>query len=347
MYNDEGVSTQSSVDAMNLNVTIKNKKPTLLDKDRHLKYIIKQMNKPLNIAYSALIPWVGAWMANALYVILGRDQFYDGTHEEVEKLDKIATQIINLQGPGTGISAGPGHMPNLGSTYAGVVLLKILNRMDQIDKAGIVQFIKEMRVPNGFTMYADGEIDPRSIYCAVATYSILHSEDIQQENQHNPLESEEGKSIFSGIDTILCSLQTYEGGFAASPGEEAHGGYTYCAMAGLKILQRPIPNTDILKRWLLERQDVINNGFNGRTNKGSDSCYNFWVGACYKMLGLGIRSYEGLAQYTLSNCQEEEGGIKNIPESHPDIYHTAYALIGLYIINETDFNYHLGLPVAA
>lgn len=31
--------------------------------------------------------------------------------------------------------------------------------------------------------------------------------------------------------------QTYEGGFGGVPGVEAHGGYSYCALAALDILQ--------------------------------------------------------------------------------------------------------------
>lgn len=47
-----------------------------------------------------------------------------------------------------------------------------------------------------------------------------------------------------GIQDLLCShsyprCQTYEGGFGAEPGNEAHGGYTFCALACLVILGRP------------------------------------------------------------------------------------------------------------
>ncbi|KAI5190541.1 protein farnesyltransferase subunit beta [Nematocida minor] len=346
MYSDEGKPTKTSIDALHLNSTIKNKCNTLLNKESHLKYIIKQMNKVLPIDYSMLIPWVGAWMSNGLYVILGREAFYSSLASgEIHKLHKIANQIINLQGKGTGVSGGEGQLPNLGNTYAALVLLRTLNRLDEIDKKGVISFIKEMKVEAGFTMYKDGEVDPRSIYCAVASYSILFSEEIKTKSQFNPLQTEEGKEIFSELPEIVGNLQTYEGGFAASPGEEAHGGYTYCAIAALKILESEIPNENLLKKWLLDRQDAITHGFNGRTNKGVDSCYNFWVGACFKMIGLPIYSDEGLVRYTLSNCQDENGGVKNIPESRPDIYHTAYALLGLYIINESDFNCILGLPV--
>lgn len=345
MYSDEGIPTRTSVDAIRLNSTITNKSRNLLNKESHLKYIIKQMEKPLPLAYSMLIPWVSSWISNALFVILGREEFYKKLADgEIRKLHKIANQVINLQETGSGISGGDGMHPNLGNTYAGVVLLRTLNRLDEIDKKGIINFIREMKVKNGFMMYRDGEVDPRSIYCAVATYSILFSDEIRTNTQFNPLTTEEGKFLFSEIPEIIYNLQTYEGGFSATPGEEAHGGYTFCCLATLKILDKKLPEEENLKRWLEDRQDEITNGFNGRTNKGVDSCYNFWIGACFKIVKIPIYSSEGLVRYTLSNCQEETGGIKNIPESKPDIYHTAYALLGLYIINETDFNYLLGLP---
>ena len=35
---------------------------------------------------------------------------------------------------------------------------------------------------------------------------------------------------------VVCSCQTYEGGFSGVPWSEAHGGYTFCAVASLAIL---------------------------------------------------------------------------------------------------------------
>ena len=37
--------------------------------------------------------------------------------------------------------------------------------------------------------------------------------------------------------TYRC--QTYEGGFAGFPGQEAHGGYSFCGLAALVILNKP------------------------------------------------------------------------------------------------------------
>ena len=33
-------------------------------------------------------------------------------------------------------------------------------------------------------------------------------------------------------------MQTYEGGIGAEPGAEAHGGYTFCGLAALMLIDR-------------------------------------------------------------------------------------------------------------
>ncbi len=38
-----------------------------------------------------------------------------------------------------------------------------------------------------------------------------------------------------------ASIQTHEGGLGGEPGNEAHGGYTYCGLAALCILNRTAP----------------------------------------------------------------------------------------------------------
>ena len=46
-----------------------------------------------------------------------------------------------------------------------------------------------------------------------------------------------GGSCFFLFYTDRC--QTYEGGFAGFPGQEAHGGYSFCGLATLVILNKP------------------------------------------------------------------------------------------------------------
>ena len=44
------------------------------------------------------------------------------------------------------------------------------------------------------------------------------------------------KELFEGTAQWLLKWQTYEGGFAGCPNQEAHGGYTFCALAALTLL---------------------------------------------------------------------------------------------------------------
>ncbi len=43
--------------------------------------------------------------------------------------------------------------------------------------------------------------------------------------------------LFQNTDRWLMSCQTYEGGFSAVPGTEAHGGYTFCGFAAAVLLK--------------------------------------------------------------------------------------------------------------
>jgi len=39
-----------------------------------------------------------------------------------------------------------------------------------------------------------------------------------------------------GVNAPLTPAQTYEGGMGGEPGNEAHGGYTYCGLASLMLI---------------------------------------------------------------------------------------------------------------
>lgn len=339
------METRTSKDTLRFNAQVENQPLAVLNRDSHLDYLLRQLDKPHNLSLSPLLPWLASWLANGLFVLLGPEQFAEElSRGRLMRLHQIADQIIELQT--TGITGGKGQLPTLGNTYAGLVFLKTVNRLGEIDKNQVVAFIRQMKTESGFMMHEDGEADIRAIYCAVAAYSLLYSTSLTVNTQANPLATPEGRSLFAHVDQLVRRAQTYEGGFGGRPGEEAHGGYTYCAVAILRLLEQPVPNQQLLEEWLSARQDSFSHGFNGRTNKLVDSCYNFWVGACFKMLDLTNYSPKDLVTYTLSNCQSKEGGCQSSAQMPPDVYHTAYALLGLYILEGTAFNYVLGVPLS-
>ncbi len=54
------------------------------------------------------------------------------------------------------------------------------------------------------------------------------------------------------------------------PGNEAHGGYSFCGLAALLLVGAEAPRAlDLprLLRWAAQRQGWVEGGFNGRTNK--------------------------------------------------------------------------------
>jgi hypothetical protein len=76
---------------------------------------------------------------------------------------------------------------------------------------------------------------------------------------------------------IFRRCQTYEGGFGGFPGMEAHGGYTFCAVAVLILLNREkLMDSDRLLRWLSFRQMSLEGGFAVRSFR------------CIVDLGVGI-----------------------------------------------------------
>ena len=120
--------------------------------------------------------------------------------------------------------------------------------------------------------------------------------------------------LVNGTAAFIASCQTYEGGFSSASHPhisggilaaqrpslgEAHGGYTFCALASWVLLQPYIsadedaPQVDLrrLLRWLVHMQglEVELGGFKGRTNKLVDGCYSWWVGGAFSLLeALGL-----------------------------------------------------------
>jgi len=194
----------------------------------------------------------------------------------------------------------------------------------------------------------------RGTYCALVVASLL-----------NILTPE----LMKGTPEYIARCQTYEGGISGEPGNEAHGGYTYCGVASLALLNRfdaiDIPR---LLNWLVNAQLTVEGGFQGRTNKLVDGCYSFWQGASFIILDnfcfnnsefiidemerknvVEIQDNRGifndnnnifgglyfdqiaLQEYILACCQDNEGGFHDKPGVRNDYYHTCYCLSGLSI----------------
>ena len=195
-----------------------------------------------------------------------------------------------------------------------------------------------------FAVTADGESDTRGTYTVLAAASAL--------GVLTP-------ALRAGCAAFLAACQGAEGGFGGEPGNEAHGGYTYCALAALDILRRSEGgggglaaqgvDAAALQHWLARRQMASEGGFSGRCNKLVDACYSFWLGASCVLAARGSSGggggglsaapaapapAPGPAQlYILAAAQLPggRGGCRDKPGKAPDFYHTCYALAGLSV----------------
>jgi len=220
-----------------------------------------------------------------------------------------------------------------------------------------------------YRMHHDGEVDCRATYTMLAVAVLL--------NINSPL-------LFSARTAdFVASCQTYEGGFGGEPHSEAHGGYTFCAIAALKLLEekrlsiapasvsgdleserRVEIDRAALRAWIARRQMSYEGGFAGRCNKLVDGCYSFWQGGAMAVLDIWSNGSEGedsrtdgifddlcfdrekLQRYILLCAQDVNGGLRDKPSKPRDFYHSCYNLSGLSVTQHCLSN-SLGDSVAA
>lgn len=188
--------------------------------------------------------------------------------------------------------------------------------------------------------------DCRGAYCSLTIIALLNL----------PLElPADSPARKAGLQTFTDKLgdwisrcQSFEGGIAGAPGNEAHGAYAFCGLACLSIIGRPSEvfpkyvDVDSLVSCLSSLQRAPYGGFAGRTNKLVDGCYSHWAGGCWALLDAALQSTpasagatqdlwsrEGLVRYVLSCAQHEKAGLRDKPGKSSDAYHSCYNLAGL------------------
>ncbi|SCV04361.1 LANO_0G09736g1_1 [Lachancea nothofagi CBS 11611] len=304
--------------------------PTLL-KEFHKSYLDYSFNNALPRQMKALDasqPWILYWIACSLR-LMNREWLGEDIQRRIcKKLFKASLE----NGPFCG---GFGQDPHLVCTYAAINALALCDNVDgcwdQINRQGIYKWLLALKSDNGGfrTGLVVGECDTRTTYCALSVAAML---DILT------------PELCQGVEQFLLRCQTYEGGFGACPQEdEAHGGYTFCAVAGLAILESVEKcNISMLSEWCSARQTAEEKGLSGRSNKLVDGCYSYWVGAVNTILETqGYSSCidkPALQEYILKCCQStERPGLRDKPGKSPDYYHTTYVLMGLSL-TEHSFN---------
>lgn len=319
---------------------------SVLDRKEHVKQLINGLTKQLPTEYTSLVPqqtWTVYWITHSLALLEQQQQLSTVTQDVIQMLKDCAH-------PDGGYGGGPGQIAHLATTYAAVNALITLGddlALESIDRLKLLAFLHRLKQADGsFAMHEDGEIDSRATYCALSTLRVLNISDL---------------ILLENVADWILSCQTYEGGFGATPGNEAHGGYTFCCVASLCLMnQLKRANIPSLLRWLANRQLEADGGFCGRSNKLVDSCYSYWQGAVFPLLhsylknphehGFKTTSPSGetemnpiedsllngwlfdcsaLQEYILNKCQVKGGLLRDKPGAAPDFYHTCYALSGL------------------
>ncbi|KAJ7641342.1 terpenoid cyclases/protein prenyltransferase alpha-alpha toroid [Roridomyces roridus] len=344
-----------------------------LQKNAHMQFLMRNLSQGFPQRYTsqdASQPWLMYWTLQAFSVLqVGLDPG--------NKQNAIDT-IMASQHPDGGFGGGPKQAAHLLPTYASVCALAIAGRpgagggWDQINRDQMYKFFMSLKQPDGsFLVAHHSEVDVRGIYCLLVVATML---DIIT------------PELVEGTAEFIASCQTYEGGFSSasqpyyapsnsdkptllgSPRPalgEAHGGYTFCALASWVLLQPFLPSTSTkinkkaLVRWLVQMQGapVELGGFKGRTNKLVDGCYSWWVGGAFGLLesvgidpaavSSSVRSdtqaedgdwddvddsllnRKALQEYILFAGQHPAGGLRDKPPKPADSYHTLYCLAGL------------------
>ncbi|KAJ1303179.1 hypothetical protein OPQ81_011378 [Rhizoctonia solani] len=210
--------------------------------------------------------------------------------------------------------------PNLIMTYAAILSLAILrDDFSKLDRPGLIRFVASRQNADGsFSAVPHDTVgDLRVLYTAFVICFLL----------------DDWSSIdVPGALSFINRCRSYEGGYGQSPGQEAHGGTTYCALASLSLCPF-VEGTGLTPksqratiRWLAQHQTT---GFCGRTGKTPDSCYSFWCGASLKILEASeCVDAEANAQF-ISKCQFQFGGIAKVPDERPDPLHSYLSMAAL------------------
>ncbi len=217
------------------------------------------------VSLDASRPWLTYWISHSLE-LLGPSHALRG-----DVADDVVGFLSRCQVPGTGGFAGgphPGQIAHLAPTYAAINTLVTIGSpvaFAAIDRASLRVFLRRMKQPDGsFSMHDDGECDVRGVYTALAVASLTNLLDDELRRGasewiasclHESAHHGARFACSTGAAEWIASCQTYEGGIGATPGEEAHGGYTFCGLAAMVLLDRvSLLRVPPLTRWLVERQ---------------------------------------------------------------------------------------------
>jgi geranylgeranyl transferase type-1 subunit beta len=206
-------------------------------------------------------------------------------------------------------------------TYTALCTLRTLgDDLSRVPRAAIVAALRPLQRPGDGSFYciaAGSEHDLRFLYCACCICHMLGD--------------------WSGMDverTLAClraCRNPCDGAFGLVPGQEGHGGSTFCAVASLVLLDRlhDVLDADAraaLVQWCVGKQQADGGGLQGRPNKAQDTCYSYWIGGTLVLLGhADLLDHDQLSGFVLQ-CQSKLGGFSKVKGAYPDVLHAYYSL---------------------
>jgi protein farnesyltransferase subunit beta len=276
-FNDDGFPTDTSdlqqeIESQVLQAQKSSK--TLLRK-KHIKYLSQSINNSLNkwfVSLDASRPWILYWILHSLSLL--------DKPADLELKSKTIQTLSLCKHINGGFGGGPGQIAHLATTYAAINTIAIIGTIDAynlIDTEKLYTFLMEMKQTDGsFRMHHGGEIDIRGTYCALNVAVLC--------NIITP-------ELLKNCSAFIKKCQSYEGGLGPIPFVEAHGGYTFCGLAAM-VLMNKVDELDLgsLTEWVSFRQMGVEGGFQGRTNKLVDGCYSFWQGGAAVLLQIYLNA---------------------------------------------------------
>ncbi len=248
-------------------------------RSKHVDYLLTGLGCLSSgyVSLDASRPWIAYWCLHSLDLL-------DAIPDEL--CPRVVDTLRRFQNETGGFGGGPSQLSHGAPTYASCLALlavaaKFPAAYDCIDRPSLYRWFLSMKTPSGgFRMHDDGEVDVRGTYTVVAIAALLNLLTVE---------------LTDGVAEFTVSCQTYEGGFGGEPGNEAHGGYAFCAVAALQILGK-LHTCDLaaLKGWIARRQMSFEGGFQGRANKLVDGCYSFWQGGAMAIVNA---AEAGLSQF--------------------------------------------------
>ena len=196
----------------------------------------------------------------------------DALEEDVVDKEKIVTFIVSLQQPDGSFAGDKWGEIDIRFSMCAVASLRLLNRLDAIDKESAVNFILKCHnvIDAGFGSRPGSESHAGLIYCAIASLSILGRLDL--------VDSEE-------LAWWLAERQCPgSGGLNGRPEKLPDLCYSWWVLSSLKILGKTqwIDEKKLIK-FILASQDSESGGFSDRPGNMVDPFHT-----CFGLTGLSL-----------------------------------------------------------